>query len=429
MKKLIYIIVMMTAWVACTDDDTTYDDLTTAEEINLAEYFAIFDPSVNSSYTTRGSYTNEDNNLRQFGLACRGSLDFDTITVTLTPLIDIYIEVKYAYSQLALNLYSSSSDSITYLHSHYSRDSIWWPDTLMRWEDKVTSAESLRYIAISPYPYREQKDFLKFESLGTIDVGVESNQKTYSDASNDLLLFRDTVNVFNELTDYGEIPVIFKHLMSKLKLVVIMDTTYNTQFAYDTDEMLATENDIDEGKDTIMIYSDNYPNGRVLLTTRYNPINNIEIEGFITTGTLDLSVAQPKVDVSSTSTTTIYPGEDSLSYEQPFMYNDTAKAVYEAVVVPQTVSSIGITLGIGSYIYSYELSENITFEPGYNYTITLPVKPEATTTTSESSTDEESSSEAKGNTKLSEERRVKSEESPHKVMVALSPGDIKTTTW
>ena len=367
----------------CTDDDITYDS-DVAATLDLNEY-VMFAPTV-SSTTTRGSHTAED--LTHFGFTCSGRIEYDTVDVYKVAMIDLiwYVDslMKNNYTSMELlDFYDSFTYNFNY--SYYERDTVWLGDTVMRWNSN-SSSEKLNYIAVTPYPYKDQKDFLSYQNPKTLKISVDSDQTAYSDLSNDLLLCKKTgVDPTTDLSAQGEVEIDFEHALAKLKVMVTLDTMFNTQYGmdelqklYDEDSMThiyatnATSYDIAAGKDTMKIGS------YTVLTTESNPIRELSINGLNIEGTLDLSKDNPTV-TDTASDNRIYLGYDSIwGYDKPLQWSEFAVATYEAIIVPQTVtvSDLTMSLVMGYYTYEYTFTdESFTFEGGNSYEIDLFLNP------------------------------------------------------
>lgn len=367
----------------CTDDDITYDS-DVAATLDLNEY-VMFAPTV-SSTTTRGSHTAED--LTHFGFTCSGCIEYDTVDVYKVAMIDLiwYVDslMKNNYTSMELlDFYDSFTYNFNY--SYYERDTIWLGDTVMRWNSN-SSSEKLNYIAVTPYPYKDQKDFLSYQNPKTLKISVDSDQTAYSDLSNDLLLCKKTgVDPTTDLSAQGEVEIHFEHALAKLKVVVTLDTMFNTQYGMDELQKLygedsmthiyatnATNYDIAAGKDTMKIGS------YTVLTTESNPIRELSINGLNIEGTLDLSTDNPTVK-DTASDNRIYLGYDSIwGYDKPLQWSEFAVATYEAIIVPQTVvvSDLTMRLVMGYYTYEYTFTDDsFTFEGGNSYEIDLFLNP------------------------------------------------------
>lgn len=204
----------------------------------------------------------------------------------------------------------------------------WSADKQLYWKDETTAVS---YTAV----FFEGHDFTKAEFTGSVDLDVPADQSTQAGLNAaDLLTLKATSTTYESTTD-GTLPVVLGHGLTKVNIVLSLGSDF---------------------------YDNRY--GRT-----DNPVTALAIKG--SNLAFNFQPATGAVSIIAGTVNDITPMP--LSYAPGTATAKTATAVYEAILVPQTIAAGALTVSfsVGTSNYAWTNSDDITLTAGQ--TVNLPV--------------------------------------------------------
>jgi Fimbrillin-like len=234
--------------------------------------------------------------------------------------IDNATDAKYSYSacmkKSGASFASYKNDRITPL--------------TMQWKDRTTP---VKVVAYAPC-------YIDLYDMNTVlDGGVAQDQSRIEGVEkSDYVHFCNPVfNPATDLNENGAIPIMLKHMNTKLIVTVTLGTEFNAAVG----------------------------------GSSVNPISSVAVEGTNTYCKFSLADGTVTPTGSKIDNVTMYHE----SYTAGAGVTLGAKAVYECILVPQTVSNgnFKVSMMIGGVKYTYALPGAVTLDQNTKYTLALTV--------------------------------------------------------
>lgn len=235
--------------------------------------------------------------------------------------IDNATDAAYSY---AVHMQKEGDAFVSYTNTKEDKKRL-----TMLWEDRITP---VKVVAFAPY-YGDGMDLSMI-----IETGVYPDQSTASKVQlSDFCYFNNlTFNPETDLNENGAIPIILKHMNAKLIVTVALGSEFNAAAGQ----------------------------------TPVSPISSMEVEGTIEVGQYNLTDGSM---VLGTSKQNIKMFNES--YTAGVGVTTSGKAVYECVLVPQTVAAgtFKVSMMIGDVKYTYTVPGAVTLTRDTKYTLALNV--------------------------------------------------------
>ncbi len=210
-----------------------------------------------------------------------------------------------------------------------SNSSEWNTQTVMLWQN---GKQKVDIIAYAPY-----QTGTAITGNTTLEAGVQATQ-TKDDNSSDFLLYVSKgFTPSSDLNADKELEIPLSHAFSKLTVRISLGNAYNVSSLTDT-----------------------------------NPITGLTIKGTIITGVCNLTADKPQfIAKASESATNVMPYE--IAYAKPSGILDNAVATYECILVPQRIYAydLSVSFVVDGTTYHWKVPEEIDFEPGMNYDLSI----------------------------------------------------------
>ena len=259
--------------------------------------------------------------------------------------VRVGVETRTSYTDNNLNQFAITivnPESATYSYNnywailkngewHYDGDRSYKP---LLWQNATQSVDILAYAPTAIFTGYgpssiDQKDYA---------FSVKQDQNSEDDTSSDFIVCKRLGFVpGKDLNSNGELELNFKHVLSLLKINIILGNEYNRP-------SIPSE----------------------------NPIKSLSVGGTILDALCDLSQS-PATASANNEKSPQHVATFCTSWKKSENENDNARCSYECILVPQTVAAgnFSVSLSIDGVLYEWKSSQPVTLESGKSHELTL----------------------------------------------------------
>ncbi len=211
---------------------------------------------------------------------------------------------------------------------------VWTPATQMLWENLNQEVNIYAYA-----PYNSSYSETLYNATD-FPASVSKDQTSASDKS-DFLLYQFSGFKPNKDLNNGNVPIVFKHMLSQLNITFKFGTSFNSSALLSAD-----------------------------------PITEVKVGGTIPNYTCNF--VRQSITCSTGSTATIKAGQTSFTAATSKSGN--AKAFYSCILVPQTVDAGKLTIEVSVNIngntktYSYAYDKQLELKSGMSHSLELSIE-------------------------------------------------------